>query len=103
MFLPSCLAATEIVQGKRPAANSEDAAKQLRKAAICFGGVTAIINLEPLFKADYAACPPAGSKVTSAQVILIVTDYLKSHPDQLRNNFHQLAVTALAAAWPCTK
>jgi hypothetical protein len=103
MFLPSCLAATDIVQGKRPAADSVEAATQLRKAAICFGAVTAIMNLEPLFKADYAACPPAGSKVTSAQVVLIVTDYLKKHPEQLQNNFHQLAVTALAAAWPCSK
>src|SRR5271169_2876385 len=103
VFLPSCLAAVDIVQGKRPAADSVEAAAQLRKAAICFGAVTAIMNLEPLFKADYAACPPAGSKVTSAQVVVIVTDYLKSHPEQLQNNFHQLAVGALAAAWPCSK
>jgi hypothetical protein len=103
VFLPSCLAAADIVQGKRPAADSEDAAKQLRKAAICFGAVTAIMNLEPLFKPEFAACPPAGSKVTSAQVVLIVTDYLKKHPEQLQNNFHQLAATALAAAWPCSK
>jgi hypothetical protein len=29
-YLPSCLAAADIVQGKRPAADSEDAAKQLK-------------------------------------------------------------------------
>ena len=57
----------------------------------------------PIREADYAACPPAGSKVTSNQVVLIVAEYLKSHPDQLSNNFHQLAVGALAAAWPCAK
>jgi hypothetical protein len=103
VFLPSCLAAAEIVQGKRPAADSDEMAKQLRRAAICFGAVTAIMNLEPLFKPEFAACPPAGSPVTSAQVVRIVTDYLKSHPEQLGSNFHQLAVTALAAAWPCAK
>ena len=103
VFLPSCLAAADIAQGKRPAADSEDAAKQLRKAAICFGAVTAIMNLEPLLKPEFAACPPAGSKVTSNQVVLIVTDHLKKHPEQLNNNFHQLAIAALAAAWPCSK
>jgi hypothetical protein len=103
VFLPSCLVAAEIVQGKRPAADSEDAAKQLRQAAICFGAVTALMNLEPLFKPEFAACPPAGSKVTPAQVVLVVTDYMKNHPDQLQNNFHQLAASALAAAWPCAK
>ena len=50
VFLPSCLAAVDIVQGKRPAADSVDAAKQLRQAAICFGAVTAVMNFEPLFK-----------------------------------------------------
>ena len=38
VYLPSCLAAANIVQGKHPAADSEDAAKQLKQAAICFGG-----------------------------------------------------------------
>ncbi|MBI3703921.1 MAG: hypothetical protein HY244_08765 [Rhizobiales bacterium] len=102
-FLPSCLAAADIVQGKRPAADSDEMAKQLRRAAICFGAVTAIMNLEPFLKPEYAACPPANSKVTSNQVVLIVTDHLKAHPEQLNNNFHQLAATALAAAWPCGK
>ena len=103
VFLPSCLAAADIVQGKRPAADSEDAAKQLRQASICFGAVTAIMNLEPLLKPEFAACPPESSKVTSAQVVLIVTDHLKSHPEQLNGNFHQLAAGALAAKWPCAK
>ena len=103
VYYPSCLAAADIVQGKRPAADSEEMAKQLQKAAICFGAVTAIMNLEPFFKPEFAACPPAGSKVTSAQVVLIITDHLKKHPEQLQNNFHQSAATALATAWPCSK
>lgn len=103
VYFPSCLAAADIVQGKRPAADSEDAAKQLQKAAICFGAVTAIMKLEPFFKPEFAMCSPADNKVSFAQMVLVITDYLKKHPEQLQNNFHQLAATALAAAWPCPK
>jgi hypothetical protein len=101
------LAAADIVQGKRPAADSEDAAKQLRRASTCFGAVTAIMKLEPFLKPEFAVCPPpdilADSKGILAQMILSITAYLKSHPEQRSNNFHQTAVTALVAAWPCSK
>lgn len=103
IYLPSCLAAADIVQGKRPAADSEDAAKQLKRAAICFNAVTAIMNLEPLLKPEFAMCPPAGGKVSFAQMVLVITAHLKSHPEQLQNNFHQTAATALATTWPCSK
>jgi hypothetical protein len=103
VFYPSCLAAADIVQGKHPAADSDDATKQLRRAAICFGAVTAIMNVEPFFKSEFAVCPPADTKVSFAQMILVITAYLKNHPERLHDNFHQLAVTALAAAWPCSK
>ena len=103
VYYPSCLAAANIVQGKHPAADSEDAAKQLKQAAICFGAVTAIMNLEPFFKPEFGVCPPADSKVSLAQMVLVITTHLKNHPEQLQNNFHQLAVTALATAWPCAK
>jgi hypothetical protein len=36
-------------------------------------------------------------------MVLVITDHLKKHPEQLQNNFHQLAATTLAAAWPCPK
>ena len=103
VYYPSCLAAADIVQGKRPAADSEDAAKQLRQAAICFGAVTAIMNLEPFLKPEFALCAPAASKVSFPQMVLAITAHLKTHLDQLNNNFHQLAATALANAWPCSK
>jgi hypothetical protein len=103
VYYPSCLAAADIVQGKRPAADSEDAAKQLKQAAICFGAVTAIMNLEPFFKTEFAMCAPSDSKISFAQMVLAVASHLKGHPEQLRNNFHQLAATALATAWPCAK
>ena len=106
-FFPSCLAAADIVQGKRPATDSEDAAKQLRQASVCFGAVTAIMKLAPLFKPEFAACPPpnitADSRGAVGQMVLIISAYLKSHPEQRSNNFHQTAVAALAASWPCVK
>jgi hypothetical protein len=106
-FYPSCLAAADIVQGKRPATDSEDAAKQLRQASICFGAVTAIMKLAPLFKPEFAMCPPADvvadSKAAVGQMVLSITAYLKNHPEQRPNNFHQIAVNALVAAWPCSK
>jgi len=100
-FYPSCLAAADIIQGKHPAADSPDAAKQLNQAALCFGALTAIMNVEQYFRPDYAMCPPDGTKV--AQMVPVVTAFLKNHPERLRENFHQLAVTALADAWPCSK
>jgi hypothetical protein len=78
VYYPSCLAAADIVQGKHPAADSEDAAKQLKQAAICFGAVTAIMNLEPFFKPEFAMCPPADSKVSFAQMVLAITTHLKN-------------------------
>lgn len=102
-YYPSCLVAADIVQGKRPAADSEDAAKQLRQAALCFGAVAAVANLEPFFKPEFALCPPADGKISPAQMVTAVVAHLKSHPELLNNNFHQLAATVLAAAWPCPK
>jgi len=106
-FYPSCVAAADIVQGKRPATDSEDAARQLRQATACFGAVTAIMKLAPLLKPEFALCPPSDivpdSKDALAKMVLIITAYLKSHPEQRPNNFHQTAVNALVAAWPCPK
>jgi hypothetical protein len=101
------LGTADIVQGKRPAADSEDAARQLRQASVCFGAVTAIMKLEPYLKPEFAVCPPpdmlSDNKDILAQMILSITAYLKSHPEQRSNNFHQTALTALVAAWPCSK
>jgi len=106
-FYPSCVAAADIVQGKRPATDSEDAARQLRQATACFGAVTAIMKLAPLLNPEFALCPPSDivpdSKDALAKMVLIITAYLKSHPEQRPNNFHQTAVNALVAAWPCPK
>jgi hypothetical protein len=95
MFYENCMAAAAIMEGHA----SE---KQYDKAPMCFGAVTAIINLEPFLKPEYAMCPPKGSKISYGQIILVIAAYLKNHPEQLDNNFHMLAVLALNTAWPCS-
>ena len=102
-YAPSCQAALDIAQGRRPAADSPDAAKQLQRAALCNGAMTAILNLQPFFKTEYSICPPGNTKPSTAQMVTAIAAHLKSHPEQLRENFHQIAVTALATAWPCAK
>src|SRR5262249_48344273 len=81
VFFPSCMAGADFVKSKRPAADSEDAAKQLRLASGCFAAVTAIMKLEPLFKPEFAVCPPADisteSKVTLNNMILVITAYIR--------------------------
>jgi hypothetical protein len=96
MFYQSCMAAASIMEGNPPS----DA---LDKAPMCFGAVTAIINLEPFLKPEFAMCPPEGSKISYAQMILVIADYLRRHPEQLDKNFHTLALVALHSAWPCAK
>jgi len=61
------------------------------------------MNLEPFLKPEFAVCLPADSNVSFAQMVLAITTHLKSHPEQLQNNFHQTAATALATTWPCSK
>jgi hypothetical protein len=102
-FGPSCAAAADIAQGKHPAADSVEASKQLRKSALCFGAVTAVLSLEPVFKPAFAMCPPADKPVTVNQALLAVIAFIRMHPEQMQNNFHQVAAAALAAAWPCPK
>jgi hypothetical protein len=96
MFYQSCMAGASIMEGNPPS----DA---LDKAPMCFGAVTAIINLEPFLKPEFAMCPPEGSKISYGQMILVIADYLKKHPEQLHKNFHMLAMLALNTAWPCGK
>ena len=70
------------------------------------------MKLEPFLKPEFAVCPPPDilpdskdilAQMILSQMILSITAYLKSHPEQRSNNFHQTAVTALVAAWPCSK
>jgi Rap1a immunity proteins len=94
-FYTSCMAAAEIVGGQRKPSEPESGMSQLEQATMCFGSVTAIANLEAFFQPQFAMCPPQGSTISYAQMILAIAAYLKNHPEQLHQNFHGLAVVAL--------
>jgi hypothetical protein len=57
----------------------------------CIGAVAAITHI------DVAVCPPKDSNVE--QAIRIVVQYIDGHPARLQENFYDLAVEALRAAW----
>jgi hypothetical protein len=78
MFYQSCMAAASIMEGNPPS----DA---LDKAPMCFGSITAIINLEPFLKPEYAMCPPKSAKITYGQIVLVIASYLRNHPEALEH------------------
>ena len=88
MFYQSCMAAADIMEGR----HLSD--EQFEKTPMCFAAVTAVVDLEPSLKPEYAMCPPKGEKISYQQMILVVASYLKNHPEQLNHNFHMLAVSA---------
>lgn len=98
MFYQSCMVAADLMEGHSPP-NDE----QLDKAPMCFGAITAVINLEPFLKPEYAMCPPKGNNITYGQIVLVIASYLRNHPEALDKNFHMLALIALNTAWPCSK
>jgi hypothetical protein len=61
MYYQSCMAAADIMEGRHL---SDD---QFDKAPMCFGAATAIINLEPFLKSEYATCPRKAAKFRTAK------------------------------------
>jgi Rap1a immunity proteins len=68
---------------------------------MCFGAITALMNLEPFFKPEFAMCPPQGSRISYSQMVSVIAAYLRNHPEKLHENFHLLVALALHLAWPC--
>jgi Rap1a immunity proteins len=101
MFYRYCMAAADIVGGERKPPTADSMREQLEQASPCFAAVTALMELEPLFAPEFAMCPLAGTKVSNAQVHLVIAEFLKKHPEKLHENFHRLAALALALTWPC--
>jgi Ssp1 endopeptidase immunity protein Rap1a len=99
-FYPSCRAAAEIAAGKP--VNAQESLAQLEQAGQCFAAVTAIMNLEPFLAPEFKMCPPAGRKISYGQMVLVIADHLKNHPESLDKNFYMLAIYALSVAWPCS-
>src|ERR1700730_17444044 len=101
MFYSSCMAAADIMEGRPSPSDQEATASQLEKATMCFGAVTALMNLEPLFKPEFAMCPPQASRISYSQTVSVIAAYLRNHLEKLHENFHLLAALALHLAWPC--
>src|ERR1041385_4644400 len=78
-YLPSCAAALDIVQGRKPAADSPEAAAQLRRAATCFNAVNAVLNVQPYVQREDSACAPGNAQITTAQALPVIIAWLGAH------------------------
>lgn len=70
---------------------------QQRSSPVEMGECAGIIDTIIYF--DASICTPTGS--TFKQGALVVVDYLSKRPARLHENFKDLALEALRAAWPC--
>jgi hypothetical protein len=69
--------------------------------SICSGIITALVNVGPSMRPEFAICVPKGT--TRGQWQSVVVKYLRDHPAQLHNEFVTLAVVALRETWPCVQ
>ncbi len=90
-----------MIAGLPPSSDPQAATGQLEKSSMCFGAITALMNSESFFRPEFAMCPPQNSKISLAQMTLVIADYLKKHPEKLNGNFYALAAFALHQTWPC--
>jgi Ssp1 endopeptidase immunity protein Rap1a len=81
--------ANEMMPGCRAMLNHDQ--RNILRQGECIGAVAAITHI------DLAVCPPKDSNVE--QAIRIVVQYIDSKPARLQENFYDLAVEALRAAW----
>jgi hypothetical protein len=81
--------ANEMMPGCRALLNHDQ--RNMLRQGECIGAVAAITHI------DLAVCPPKDSNVE--QAIRIVVQYIDSRPARLQENFYDLAVEALRAAW----
>ena len=63
------------------------------EAGYCAGAVRALV-----YAAPGVCAPPYG---TNEQGVRVVVQYIDSRPARLHENFMDLALEALKAAWPC--
>jgi Rap1a immunity proteins len=46
-------------------------------------------------------CQPQG--VTTGQVVAVVVKYIEARPERMHEDFGELAIEAMQAAWPCKR
>jgi hypothetical protein len=61
------------------------------KAGLCYGNINGL--------SFFLKCIPV--PVSNAQKALVVVAYIDARPERLHEDFRQLALEALQAAWPC--
>jgi hypothetical protein len=74
------------------------------QAIMCWGYILALQELSGLLDGDSTkpitlACPPP--KSTTVQLLKIVTDHARSHPNQLHERATTVVLAALRKAFPC--
>jgi hypothetical protein len=52
-----------------------------------------------LFYIAEGTCPPSG--VTGSQISRVVVQYIDARPARMHEDFRELALEAMKAAWPC--
>ena len=65
----------------------------------CIGVIRTLVFLDSALPDKWKFCAP--NKVTPEQSIRVVVKYMEAHPGKLHLNFKELAMSALAEAWPC--
>ena len=64
-------------------------------AALCAGIISGLAYR------DIDSCPPTG--VTGRQMERVVVQYIDAHPARMHEDFRELALEAMKAAWPCKR
>lgn len=67
------------------------------RAGVCTGIVRTLWEIGG--RGTRIVCSPSGA--TQAQAIRVVIQYIEARPARMHEPFTQLAIEALAAAWPC--
>jgi hypothetical protein len=85
--------AASIVPGCRSSTSADDSSRAFEEG-VCIG------LLKGLYYLSTGACiPPA---VTMGEIARIVVRYVDDHPARQQEDFREIALEALRAAWPCS-
>ena len=72
------------------------------RQGLCGGMVSGVHYMVSTFRPeleDLKICLP--EKTTDGQMLSVVVQWLKAHPEQRAERFHRLVIHAMQAAWPC--
>jgi Rap1a immunity proteins len=70
-------------------------------AAYCNGMMNMLTFLGPGRDRSFGQCMQIPKGATNQQIARVIVRYVEARPQRMHENFSQLAVEALHAAWPC--